>query len=120
MFSLKMHGLIKSMPLRNKNFKYLLCAMDVFTKYTWVKPLKDEKGKLAFNAFTETANESNRKPNKLWIDQGRDNKDILMYSTHNEGKSVIAESFIKTLKATIYLKKLQLTTANLIFLIQIN
>ena len=115
-----MHGLIKSMPLRNKNFKYLLCAMDVFTKYTWVKPLKDEKGKLAFNAFTETANESNRKPNKLWIDQGRDNKDILMYSTHNEGKSVIAESFIKTLKAKIYLKKLQLTTANLIFLIQIN
>ena len=26
-----------------------------------------------------------------------DNIDILMYSTHNEGKSVIAEMFIKTL-----------------------
>ena len=55
-------------------------------------------------------NESNRKPNKLWVDQGRDvynklmqeqlhNIDILMYSTHNEGKSVITERFIKTLKS---------------------
>ena len=46
---------------------------------------------------------SNRKPNKLWVDQGRefynnlmrkwlDNNDILMYYTHNEGKSVVAES----------------------------
>ena len=35
-----------------------------------------------------------------WID----NNDILMYSTHNEGKSVIAERSIKTLKAKIYKK----------------
>ena len=33
-----------------------------------------------------------------------DNNDILIYSTHNEGKSVIAEKFIRTLKAKIYLK----------------
>ena len=31
-----------------------------------------------------------------------DNNDILIYSTHNEGKSVIAERFIKTLKYKIY------------------
>ena len=42
--------------------------------------------------------------------------DILMYSTHNEGKSVIVEKFIKTLKAKIY-KKWQLMIANLIFII---
>ena len=63
----------------------------------------------------EIVNQSNRKPNKLWVDQGRefynklmqewlDNNDILMYSTHNEGKSVIAERFIKTLKSKIYKK----------------
>ena len=63
----------------------------------------------------EIVNESNRKPNKLWVDQGRefynklmqewlDNNDILMYSTHNEGKSVIGERFIKTLKSKIYKK----------------
>ena len=58
-------------------------------------------------------NDSNCKPNKFWVDQGRDflnklmqewvdNNDILMYSTHNEGKLVIAERFIKTLKPKIY------------------
>ena len=63
----------------------------------------------------EIVNESNRKSNKLWVYQGRefgnklmeewlDNNDILMYSTHNEGKSVIAERFIITLKSKIYKK----------------
>ena len=33
-----------------------------------------------------------------------DNSDILMYSTHNEGKSVITGKFIKTLKFKIYEK----------------
>ena len=44
------------------------------------------------------------------------NNDILIYSTHNGGKSVIAERFIKTVMAKIY-KKLQLMIANLIFFI---
>ena len=48
-----------------------------------------------------------------------DNNDILMYSTHNEGKSVIAERFIKILKAKIY-KKIQVMIANLILVIWIN
>ena len=42
-----------------------------FPKYAWVKPLKDKKGKTVLNAFMEIVNESNRKPNKLWVDQGR-------------------------------------------------
>ena len=60
----------------------------------------------------EIVNESNRKPNKLQINQGREfynklmqkwleNNDILMYSIHNEAKSVIAERFIKTLNSKI-------------------
>ena len=112
---------------KNKSVKYLLCAIDVFTKSTWVKPLKDEKGKAVFNVFIEVVNESNRKPNKLRVDQGRkfynklmqellDDNDILMYFTHNEGKSVIAEMFMKVLKVKTY-KKLQLMTANFTFLI---
>ena len=103
------------MSSRNKNRKYLLCVIDVFTKYAWVKPLKGKNGKTVLNGFIEIVNEFNRKPNKLWIDQGSkfynklmqewlDNIDILMYSTDNEGKSVIAERFIKTLKAKIYKK----------------
>ena len=84
-----------------------------FTKYAWVKPLRDKKGKTVFNAFIEIVNEPNSKPNKSWVDQGRefynklmqewlDNKDILMYSRHNEGKSVFAERFIETIKGKIY------------------
>ena len=95
------------MSSKNKNVKYLLCVIDVFTKYAWMKPFKDKNGKTVLNAFIEIVNESNRKPNKLWVDQGRKfynklmqewlgNNDNLMYSTHNEGKSVIAETFIKS------------------------
>ena len=43
---------------------------DVFTKYAWVKPLKDKKGKTVLNAFIKIVNESNRKPSRLWVDQG--------------------------------------------------
>ena len=85
-----------------------------FTKYAWAKPLKDKKDKTDLNAFIEIVNESNRKPNKLWVNQGRefynklmqwlDNNDILMYSTNNDCKSVIFERFIKTLKSEIYKK----------------
>ena len=49
-----------------------------FTKYTWVKPLKDKKGKTVLNAFIEIVNESSRKPNKLWVDQGREVYNELM------------------------------------------
>ena len=90
------------MSTKNKSVKYLLCVIDVFTKYAWVKPLKDKKGKTVLSAFIDIVDESSRKPNKSWVDQGREfynklmqewsrNNDILMYCTHNEGKSVIAE-----------------------------
>ena len=76
------------------------------TKYAWVKPLKYKKSKTVLNAFTEIKIESNHEPDKLWVDRGKecykklmqkwlDNNDILMYSTHNEYKSVISERFIK-------------------------
>ena len=98
-----------SLSSKNKNVKYLLCAIDVFIKYAWVKALKDKKDKTVVNAFIEIVNETNCKPNKLWVDQRREfyNKlmqewleinDILMYSTHKEGKSVIAERIIKNVK----------------------
>ena len=75
--------------------------------------LKARKSKTVLNAFIEIVNESNCKPNKLWVYQEREfhnkliqewlkNNDILIYSTHNEDKSLIAEKFIKTLKAKIY------------------
>ena len=63
---------MESLSSKNKNVNYLLCVIDVFTKYAWVKALKDKKAKIVLNAFIETVNESNCKPNKLWVDQGRE------------------------------------------------
>ena len=76
---------------------------------------KIKKGKTILNTFIKIVNEPNRKPIKLWVDQGIEfynklmqgqlgNNNILMYSTHNEGKSVITERFVKRLKAKIYKK----------------
>ena len=93
----------------NKRFRFLLCVIDIFSKYAWVIPLKDKKGISIFNAFQKILKESNRKPNKIWVDKRSEfynssfkrwlkDNDIEMYSTKNEGKSVIAERFIRTLK----------------------
>ena len=96
----------------NKGIRFLLCAIDIFSKYAWVAPLKDKKGISIVKAFQSILKQSNRKPNKIWVDKGsefynayfkkwlRDN-DIVIYSTHNEGKS-FAERFIRTLKSKIY------------------
>ena len=62
---------MKSLSSKNKNVKYLLSVIDVFTKFLWIKHLKDKKGKTVLNGFIEIINESNCKPNKLWVDQGR-------------------------------------------------
>ena len=97
----------------NKGIRYLLCAIDLFTKYAFVVPLKDKKGTTIVNAFQSILNRSKRKPNKIWVDQGSEfynnnfkkwlkDNDISMYSTYNEGKSVVAERFVRTLKNKIY------------------
>ena len=97
----------------NKGFRFLLCAIDIFSKYAWVIPLKDKKGISIVNAFQKILKEFNHKPNKIWIDKGGEfynssfkkwlkDSNIEMYSTNNEGKSVIAERFLKTLKNKIY------------------
>ena len=68
---------MESLSSMNKNVKYLLCAIDVFTKHAWVKPLKD-KGKTVLNAFIKIVNKSNHKPNKLCVDQKREFYNKLM------------------------------------------
>ena len=50
---------------KNRNVKCLWCVIDVFTKYTWVKPLKGKNSKTVINGFIEIVNESNFKPKKL-------------------------------------------------------
>ena len=49
----------------NKGIKYLLCAIDLFSKYAWVVPLKDKKVVTIVNAFQSILDSSGRKPNKI-------------------------------------------------------
>ena len=97
----------------NKGIRILLCVIDVYSKYMWVASLKDKKGVAIVDAFQKILNDSKRKPNEIWLNKGSEfynesmkswleKNDTEMYSTHNEGKSVAAERFIKTLKTKIY------------------
>ena len=85
----------------DKGFRFLLCVFYIFSKYAWVVPLKDKTGVTITNAFQKIFKKSYRKPNKIWVDKGSEfynnyfkkwlkDNDIKMYSTHNEGKSVVA------------------------------
>ena len=77
----------------------------------WVIPVKDEKGVSIVNLFQKLISKG-RKPNKIWLDQGSEFynsfkgflkiNNIEMYSPYNEGKSVVAERFIRTLKNKIF------------------
>ena len=104
---------MQSLSRKNKGIKYLLCVIDLYSKYAFVIPLKNEKGISIVNAFNKIIKQSNRKPNKIWVDQGGkfynnifkkwlSDNDIIMHSMYNEGKSVVAERFIRTLKNKLY------------------
>ena len=82
---------------------YLLCAIELFSKYTWVVPLKGKRGITFVNAFRKIISKE-RKPNKIWVDQGGEfhnnlfkrflkTNNIQIYSTYKQGKSVVAERF---------------------------
>ena len=74
---------------------------------------KRQKGVSIVNAFQKIIDDSKRKPNRIWVDKGREfyynsfkkwlqDNIIVMYSTNNERKSVIAERFTRRLKNKIY------------------
>ena len=104
-------------------------VIDNFSKYVWVVPSKDKQDVSIVNTFQKILNDSAsseakskrrrqsqskvRKPNRIWVDKGSEfynnyfkkwlrDSNIKMYSIHNEGKSVVAERFIRTLKTEIY------------------
>ena len=116
---------MQALSRKNKGIKYLLCAIDLFSKYAFVIPIKDKKGISIVNAFDKIIKQSNRKPNKIWVDQGGEfynnvfekwlfDNDIIMYSTYNEVKSVAAERFIITLKNKLY-KHMTATSKNIYY-----
>ena len=86
----------------NKGFRFLLCVIDIFSKYAWVVPLKDKKGVSILDAFQKILDDFDRKPNKICVDKGNEfynnsfkkwfqDNNIEMYSIHNQGKAVVVE-----------------------------
>ena len=63
---------MQSLSRKNKGIKYLICVIDLHSKYAFVIPLKDKKGISILNAFDKIIKQYNRKPNKIWVDQGED------------------------------------------------
>lgn len=96
----------------NDGYKYILCVIDVFTKYAWCIALKTKTNDVVLNAIKTVIKDSGRQPEKIWVDRGSEfyNKNfkgwakknnITFYSTYGESKSVVVERFIRSLKELI-------------------
>ena len=102
---------LKRFSHKNKGYRYLMIVVDLFSKYLWLIPLKRKTAAAASQGLENLFKEA--KPNFLWSDKGTEyvnklmkkllkEKDITLYHTHNEGKSVIAERAIRMVKTWIY------------------
>ena len=96
----------------NKNYKFILVLIDVFSKYAWTRPLKNKSSSVVARAFADIFNTSKKSPQKLWTDRGTEfynasvreifkQYNVQLYSTFNEPKSMVAERFIRTLRQKI-------------------
>ena len=103
---------MESFASYNNGYKYILCIIDVFSKFAWCIPLKNKTAASILTAVKDVVSESKRQPEKIWVDRGSEfyNKDfkswatknkITIYSTYGESKSVVVERFIRTLKELI-------------------
>ena len=105
-------NILSTLGITDKGIKYVLCAIVLFSKYTWVVPLKNKRGIAVVNAFQKIISKGCQ-PNKIWVDQGGEfynnlfkrflkNNNIEMYSPFNKGKSFATERFIRTLKKKLF------------------
>ncbi|MCK5872762.1 MAG: hypothetical protein KAG26_08035, partial [Methylococcales bacterium] len=90
----------------NKETKFLLAVIDIFSKFGWLIPLKNKTGKSVAEAFRVIFKE--RKPQKMWVDKGTEfyNKSVQgmieLYSTENEEKSSVVERWNRTMKEKMW------------------
>ena len=95
---------------RVKRFSF--CVINLYSKYTWVIPMKDKKGETVTNAFQKITKESTQGPNKIWLHKDIEFYNILnnlllesikteIYSTQKEEKLVVAEGSVRTLKKNL-------------------
>ena len=93
----------------NDGYRYILCIIDVFTKFAWAVPLKNKMAATVLFAVEAVVSKSKRIPEKVWLDHGSEfynkqfqawakDNNIVMYSTHGESKSVVVERWVRSLK----------------------
>ena len=97
----------------NKNYRYLVTCIDVFSKFSWVEPIKNKQADTFLEAFKKIINSGNRKPNRLQSDQGTEfinekfkkylnDIDVQHYFVNSELKASVVERFNRTIKEKIY------------------
>jgi len=105
---------LTSLASYNDNVKYLLCCVDAFSRYAFVRPLENKGAVAVRDAFASVVADTYRKPNHVQSDKGREflnaifqeylrSQHILFYTTENDDiKCAIAERFIRTLKSKMW------------------
>ena len=94
----------------NKRFRFLLCVINIFSKYAQVTTLKDEKGISIVDTFQKILHKSEHKPNKIWVEKGfRNTKILLLKDTHQTGLNVINGLKGEDVIVTLYEKELEKT-----------
>ena len=107
----------------NDGYKFIMCVIDVFSKFAFCVPLKNKTALSILNALKEIISKSGRTPEKIWTDQGAEfkNKDMIswckankitLYSTYGDSKSVVAERFIRTIKTKIQMQMTETKNKN--------
>lgn len=105
---------LKNISQYNNGVKYLMLVVDVFSKYGWIRALKNKTGKEVSEAFESIFKTEKRKPQSLQCDKGKEFVSLLskkffkkhkvnFYTTRNpDTKAAVAERFLKTIKTRIW------------------
>lgn len=99
----------------NDGYKYFLIVLDCFSRYMWIRPLKSATAKETWEAFKNILTESKRKPQKLWVDEGREFEAAFKTGCKKEhieiyhdftgrSKAALAERAIRTIAHKLWLK----------------
>jgi hypothetical protein len=97
----------------NDGIKWMMNVIDIYTRFAWSVPMKTKTAKEVLDAFQKIMQDSDRKPSKIWVDQGGEfynklwtpylqQQGIVRYSTHGDSKSMMVERFNRTLKTEMW------------------
>ncbi|KAK3923621.1 Putative uncharacterized transposon-derived protein [Frankliniella fusca] len=104
----------QSLKKDNDGFSYILCVIDVFSKFAWAVPLKDKSGPSIIKGFQTIFKTTDRRPTRLFSDIGKENinktfqkflkeNNITYIHTHNpDSKCSIVERWQRTIKSKLF------------------